>query len=63
MMTMVIVFGVVGGEAGKITLKFDGRNDTFDADQLLAETFKDLVKAKTGGEIEVTVFPRHLDQQ
>jgi tripartite ATP-independent transporter DctP family solute receptor len=59
-MTMVTIFGVLNAEAGSITLKFAHQNNTFDADQLLAETFKDLVEAKTDGEIEVTIFPGTL---
>ena len=59
-MTMVTIFGGINAEAGKITMKFAHQNNTFDADQLLAETFKDLVEAKTDGEIEVTIFPGTL---
>jgi TRAP-type C4-dicarboxylate transport system substrate-binding protein len=59
-MTVVTIFGVLNAAAGKITLKFDHQNNTFDADQLLAETFKDLVEAKTNGEITVTIFPGTL---
>ena len=59
-MTMVTIFGVITAEAEKITLKFDHQNNTFDADQLLAETFKDLVEAKTNSEIQVTIFPGTL---
>jgi TRAP-type transport system periplasmic protein len=59
-MTMVAVIGGINAEAGKVTMKFAHQNNTFDADQLLAETFKDLVEAKTDGEIEVTIFPGTL---
>ena len=43
-MTLLTIFGVFNAEAAKVTLKFDHQNNTFDADQLLAETFKDLVE-------------------
>ncbi|MBW1856440.1 MAG: TRAP transporter substrate-binding protein [Deltaproteobacteria bacterium] len=59
-MTMVTIFGMLDAEAGKITLKFAHQNNTFDADQLLAETFKDLVEAKTDGEIKIKIFPGTL---
>ena len=60
---LIMVMGTVGvlnADAGKITLKFDHQNNTFDADQLLAETFRDLVEAKTDGAIKVKIFPGTL---
>lgn len=60
---LIIMMGTVGvlnADAGKITLKFDHQNNTFDADQLLAETFRDLVEEKTDGAIKVKIFPGTL---
>ena len=60
---LIMVMGAVGvlnADAGKITLKFDHQNNTFDADQLLAETFRDLVEEKTDGAIKVKIFPGTL---
>ena len=60
---LIMVMGTVGvlnADAGKITLKFDHQNNTFDADQLLAETFRDLVEEKTDGAIKVKIFPGTL---
>lgn len=60
---MIMVMGAVGvlnADAGKITLKFDHQNNTFDADQLLAETFRNLVEEKTDGAIKVKIFPGTL---
>ncbi|UCF89762.1 MAG: TRAP transporter substrate-binding protein, partial [Desulfobacterales bacterium] len=59
-MTLVVLLGVLNAEAGKVALKFDHQNNTFDADQLLAETFKELVEAKTKGDVQVTIFPGTL---
>lgn len=55
-----LVLGSVNASAATITLKFDHQNNTFDADQLLGETFKKLVEAKTNGAIKVTIFPGTL---
>jgi tripartite ATP-independent transporter DctP family solute receptor len=66
LLSLVVVFflflalGVMNTYAAALTLKFDHQNNTFDADQLLAETFKELVEAKTNGEINVTIFPGTL---
>ena len=60
---LIMVMGAVGvlnADAGKITLKFDHQNNTFDADQLLAETFRNLVEEKTDGAIKVKIFPGTL---
>ena len=59
-MAMVAIFGILDAEAGKITLKFAHQNNTFDADQLLAETFRDMVEAKSDGAIKVKIFPGTL---
>ena len=57
---MMGTVGVLNADAGKITLKFDHQNNTFDADQLLAETFRNLVEEKTDGAIKVKIFPGTL---
>jgi len=59
-MALVIFIAALNAEAGNITLKFDHQNNTFDADQLLAETFRDLVEAKTKGAVQVKIFPGTL---
>jgi len=59
-LSLALTVGVLNTWAATITLKFDHQNNTFDADQLLAETFKELVEAKTNGEIKVTIFPGTL---
>ena len=56
----LLVFGVINTYSGTITLKFDHQNNTFDADQLLAETFRELVEAKTDGAVKVKIFPGTL---
>ena len=56
-MALVVFIAAFNAEAGNITLKFDHQNNTFDADQLLAETFKDLVEAKTKGAVKVKKEP------
>jgi TRAP-type C4-dicarboxylate transport system substrate-binding protein len=58
--SLFLALGAVNAFAGTITLKFDHQNNTFDGDQLLGETFKRLVEAKTDGEIKVTIFPGTL---
>lgn len=58
--SLFLVLGAVSVSAATITLKFDHQNNTFDADQLLGETFKKLVEAKTNGAIKVTIFPGTL---
>jgi len=55
-----LVMAAMNTYAGSITLKFDHQNNTFDADQLLAETFKELVEAKTNGAVNVKIFPGTL---
>ena len=57
---LVFAFGAVTAGAAKIILKFDHQNNTFDADQLLAETFRDIVAEKTDNAIEVKIFPGTL---
>ena len=50
-------FGVTYAGAGTIKMKFAHQNNVFDADQLLAETFKQLIEEKTDGAIKVAVYP------
>lgn len=59
-LALAIFIAAFNAEAANITLKFDHQNNIFDADQLLAETFKDLVEAKTNGDIQVKIFPGTL---
>ena len=58
--SFIFVFGSMNAEAGDLTLKFAHQNNTFDADQLLAETFRDMVEGKMGGAIKVKIFPGTL---
>ncbi len=57
---MAIAFGAVNADAGKIKMKFSHQNNVFDADQLLAETFKKIIEKKSNGQIEVTIYPGTL---
>ena len=57
---MVVAFGVVNADAGKIKMKFSHQNNVFDADQLLAETFKKIIEEKSNGDIQVTIYPGTL---
>jgi TRAP-type C4-dicarboxylate transport system substrate-binding protein len=59
-LALAIFMAAFNAEAANITLKFDHQNNIFDADQLLAETFKELVEAKTNGDIQVKIFPGTL---
>ena len=54
-LALMTIFGVTNASAGKITMKFSHQNNVYDADQLLAETFKKLVEEKTDGAIKVTI--------
>lgn len=58
-LSLIFAFGITTAGAA-VTLKFDHQNNTFDADQLLAETFRDMVAEKTDGAIKVTIFPGTL---
>ncbi len=57
---MVVAFGTVNADAGKIKMKFSHQNNVFDADQLLAETFKKIIEEKSNGDIQVTIYPGTL---
>lgn len=57
---LLAVFGVVDAGAEKIKMKFSHQNNVYDADQLLAETFKKLIEEKTNGDIQVTIYPGTL---
>ncbi len=57
---LLLVLGAVGAGAETIKMKFSHQNNVYDADQLLAETFKKLLEEKSGGAIEVTIFPGTL---
>jgi len=58
--SMVIFFGAASAGAATIKMKFSHQNNAFDADQLLAETFKKLIEEKTKGAIQVTIYPGTL---
>lgn len=57
---VITIFGVVSASAGVIKIKFSHQNNVYDADQLLAETFKTLVEKQTKGAIKVTIYPGTL---
>ena len=57
---MMAGFGATYASAGKIKMKFAHQNNVYDADQLLAETFKTLVEEKTDGAIKVSIYPGTL---
>ena len=59
-LTMMTIFGVMNAGAGPIKMKFSHQNNVYDADQLLAETFKKLVEEQTQGAIKVTIYPGTL---
>ena len=60
MLILVTSFGVMNASAGQISMKFSHQNNVYDADQLLAETFKKLVEEQTKGAIKVTIYPGTL---
>lgn len=47
-------------QAGTMKLKFAHQNNVYDADQLLAETFKTLVEEKTNGALNISIYPGTL---
>ena len=57
---LIVAFGAVNADAAKIKMKFSHQNNVYDADQLLAETFKKLIEEKTNGDIQVTIYPGTL---
>lgn len=57
---ILAAFGISYANAGTIKMKFAHQNNVYDADQLLAETFKKLVEEKTNGEIKVSIYPGTL---
>ena len=60
MFSLVLAFGTFNVSAANITMKFAHQNNTFDADQLLAETFRKLVEEKSDSAIKVKIFPGTL---
>jgi len=50
----------LNASAARLRLKFSHQNNVYDADQLLAETFKKLVEEGTNGEIKITIYPGTL---
>lgn len=60
-LSLVMMLGAASAQAGDtIRIKFSHQNNAYDADQLLGETFKKLIEAKTGGAIKVTIYPGTL---
>ncbi|MDM8556114.1 TRAP transporter substrate-binding protein [Desulfococcaceae bacterium HSG7] len=59
-LTAIAIFGGTDAGAGAIKMKFSHQNNVYDADQLLAETFKKSVEEQTKGEIKVTIYPGTL---
>ena len=59
--TFLVSFSLINVAAARtIRLKFSHQNNVYDADQLLAETFKKLVEERTHGQIRVTIYPGTL---
>lgn len=58
--SLISVFITVHADAAKIKMKFSHQNNVYDADQLLAETFKKLIEEKTNGDIQITIYPGTL---
>lgn len=59
-MSCAVLFSAQGVHAETMKLKFAHQNNTFDADQLLAETFKSLLEEQTGGDLTVAIYPGTL---
>lgn len=57
---LVLGLGAANAGAAGLKMKFSHQNNVYDADQLLAETFKKLIEEKTNGEIQVTIYPGTL---
>jgi len=58
--SLVLVFGVMSVSAGTLKMKFSHQNNVYDADQLLAETFKKIIETKTNGDLNITIYPGTL---
>ena len=58
--SLVAFCGAMGAGAATIKIKFSHQNNVYDADQLLAETFKKLIEEKSNGQIRVTIYPGTL---
>ena len=58
--SLIFMFGAMSAGAATLKLKFSHQNNVYDADQLLAETFKKLIEEKTKGAITVTIYPGTL---
>lgn len=56
----VVLAGASVAAAGSIKMKFAHQNNVYDADQLLAETFKTLIEEKTDGALTVSIYPGTL---
>jgi len=60
MCCLVAFLGTVNAGAAVVKIKFSHQNNVYDADQLLAETFKKLIESKSKGSILVTIYPGTL---
>jgi len=47
-------------QADSMRLKFAHQNNVYDADQLLAETFKSLLEERTDGDLKLSIYPGTL---
>ena len=59
-MACLIFAGFSSAQAGSMKMKFAHQNNVYDADQLLAETFKTLIEQKTNGALKVAIYPGTL---
>jgi len=57
---VAVFFGAALAGAETIKMKFSHQNNVYDADQLLAETFKKLIEEKSNGAIQITIYPGTL---
>jgi len=57
---LVFFAGAMSAGAGALKMKFSHQNNVYDADQLLAETFKKIIEEKTNGDLSITIYPGTL---
>ncbi len=57
---VLAVLAVSAAGAETVMMKFSHQNNVYDADQLLAETFKRIIEEKSNGAIKVTIYPGTL---
>ena len=58
--TCLMMLAAPSLQADTMRLKFAHQNNVYDADQLLAETFKTLLEEKTDGDLKVSIYPGTL---